>query len=636
MQARYVHYHNLRSRDKSFNIGDSVLILIADSTNKTFSQWQGPAKVVERKAPYSYIVELNGARRQLHASMLRPYYTQINEIMCNVTLAIPQGAYQPVKCVSDEKSKPPNLEKRMNVENDYTLHAYGCAVISDNDSDFGQLQSVATELIHDKRDPLPSQQVDEAKLAHLTAGQRAQLLHLLDRFACCFTERPGYCDLVKHTMEINPDFKPKRFKAYRVPEKLKPAVSAEIAKLLELGFIVPMDSPQASPIIAIMKGKTVDDGIRLAVDYRYVNSHVVDCHQPLDFIPDLIQKVGNSKYISLFDAKSGYWQTPVEPSQMWINAFICDDGQFAWRRTPFGLKAAGYTFIKAMRQILQPVKDFTASYIDDCCVHSDTWRSHILQLELFLAEVANSGFTLNIKKCHFAQPEIKFLGRIVGSGKHRADPSKVATIQSLKRPETKKEIRQILGFFGHFAPYIPAYAHHARCLTALTNKRTTNRINWSQEHEDAFNALKQLLCQATEKPLYIIDYTKPFNISTDASGYAVSGILSQTDDNGTEKPIAFTSQKLTDPQNHSWSTIHKEAFAVIHSLNKFRDWILFSVVHVYSDHNPLLFITESAPTNSKLTRWALALQEFNITFHYRPAHLNFPADCISRLCHAKL
>jgi hypothetical protein len=31
--------------------------------------------VIEKKAPCSYIVELNGARRQLHADKLRPYIT---------------------------------------------------------------------------------------------------------------------------------------------------------------------------------------------------------------------------------------------------------------------------------------------------------------------------------------------------------------------------------------------------------------------------------------------------------------------------------------------------------------------------------------------------------------------------------
>jgi RNase H-like domain found in reverse transcriptase len=99
-----------------------------------------------------------------------------------------------------------------------------------------------------------------------------------------------------------------------------------------------------------------------------------------------------------------------------------------------------------------------------------------------------------------------------------------------------------------------------------------------------------------------------------------------------EKPIAFTSQKLTESQAQAWSTIEKEAYVVIHALNKFRDWVFLSKISIYSDHNPLQFLTEAAPKSSKLTRWALALQEFDLTFHYRPGKLNFPAYFLSRLC----
>jgi hypothetical protein len=130
----------------------------------------------------------------------------------------------------------------------------------------------------------------------------------------------------------------------------------------------------------------------------------------------------------------------------------------------------------------------------------------------------------------------------------------------------------------------------------------------------------------------VIDFSLPFNISCDASGYAVSGILSQTDTEGKEKPIAFTSKKLSEAQAHAWSTIEKEAYAVLHSLIQFRDWILFSRVFVFSDHNPLQFLTENAPKSSKLTRWALALQEFDLSFHFRPGKHNVPADTLSRLC----
>ena len=60
--------------------------------------------------------------------------------------------------------------------------------------------------------------------SHLISDQRADLLQLLDRYASCFSERPGFCNLVEHNIDVNSDFKPKKFKAYKIPEVLKPEV----------------------------------------------------------------------------------------------------------------------------------------------------------------------------------------------------------------------------------------------------------------------------------------------------------------------------------------------------------------------------------------------------------------------------
>jgi len=59
--------------------------------------------------------------------------------------------------------------------------------------------------------------------------------------------------------------------------------------------------------------------------------------------------------------------------------------------------------------------------------------------------------------------------------------------------------------------------------------------------------------------------------------------------------------------------------------------VLGTIVYVYSDHNPLSFLTESVPKSAKLMRWALALQKFSIVFQYYPGRKNVVADCLSRL-----
>ena len=109
----------------------------------------------------------------------------------------------------------------------------------------------------------------------------------------------------------------------------------------------------------------------------------------------------------------------------------------------------------------------------------------------------------------------------------------------------------------------------------------------------------------------------------------MSGILTQQG-SGHYSPIAFFSQKLNDTQR-KWSTVEREAYAVVVALRKYRNWLFRSLVRIHSDHNPLTYLTDSAPRSAKLMRWALALQEFQVEFNYRKGKCNLAADCLSRL-----
>ena len=169
-------------------------------------------------------------------------------------------------------------------------------------------------------------------------------------------------------------------------------------------------------------------------------------------------------------------------------------------------------------------------------------------------------------------------------------------------------------------------------MTKLTAKLIPSRIPWGDVEQKSFDTLKELLSRATEYKLNAIDWNKPFNICTDASELAIAGVLSQTDDEGHEQPITFFSKKLDDTQR-KWSTIEREAFAVIEMLNRVRVWVFGYEIHLFSDHNPLSYLRDSASKSAKLMRWGLALQEYNIIFHYKEGRSNMMAvpDCLSRV-----
>ena len=86
-QERYVERYNLRSREKSFTVGEQVLVLQKNSTaSKVFSQWI-PAVVIDVRSPHSYTVEFDdGSRRVLHANHLRKFYVRVQCVTYDTSL----------------------------------------------------------------------------------------------------------------------------------------------------------------------------------------------------------------------------------------------------------------------------------------------------------------------------------------------------------------------------------------------------------------------------------------------------------------------------------------------------------------------------------------------------------------------
>lgn len=108
------------------------------------------------------------------------------------------------------------------------------------------------------------------------------------------------------------------------------------------------------------------------------------------------------------DCKSGYYQLAMREKDKWLTAFVCDAGLFEFNRAPFGLRNSGKSFVRAITKILRPIREFTDSFVDDVAVHSDQWKGHMNHLDQFLHTVKTAGITLNLKKCKWAQNQVRF------------------------------------------------------------------------------------------------------------------------------------------------------------------------------------------------------------------------------------
>ena len=97
-----------------------------------------------------------------------------------------------------------------------------------------------------------------------------------------------------------------------------------------------------------------------------------------------------------------------------------------------------------------------------------------------------------------------------------------------------------------------------------------------------------------------------------------------------EVVIAYASQHLNDVEKN-WSTIEKEAYAIVHAVKQFYPYLYGRRFQVLSDHKPLRELLRKKETSAKLARWALCLQDYDIAIDYRAGKVNQNADCLSRI-----
>ncbi len=115
------------------------------------------------------------------------------------------------------------------------------------------------------------------------------------------------------------------------------------------------------------------------------------------------------------------------------------------------------------------------------------------------------------------------------------------------------------------------------------------------------------------------DLEKPFILHVDASEEGLGAVLYQRQD-GALRVIAYGSGKLE-------FLVLKWAIT-----ERFRNY-LFHAPHftVYSDNNPLMYVTKSAKLNATGHRWVAKLADYGFTLKYRPGSANRDADFLSRL-----
>jgi len=244
----------------------------------------------------------------------------------------------------------------------------------------------------------------------------------------------------------------------------------------------------------------------------------------------------------------------------------------------------------------------------------------------FLTRVRAAQLTLHPSKCFIGFPTLTFLGHEVGEFGIAPNSQTVEKILNAARPQNKKELRSFLALVGYYHKFIPIFAAIAVALTDLTRKGTPNILVWEHPQERAFQALKGFV--ASRPILRLPNFDAKFLLQTDSSSRGIGAALLQEFD-GVKHPIGFASRKLL-PRECNYSTVERECLAIVWAVQKFSMYLYGRKFILETDHQSLQYLNKARLQNSRLMRWAMALQPFSFAVHVIKGSANVCADYLSR------
>lgn len=474
---------------------------------------------------------------------------------------------------------------------------------------------------------------------NLKENQSENFKQFLQSWAHLFSKNDldiGHTTAVKHRIELI-DETPFKQTHRRIPPSMIAEVKQHLHQLLEAGIIRPSYSPWASNIVLVRKS---NGELRMCQDYRRINNLTIPDAYSLPRIDELLDLLAGSKYFSVLDLKSGYYQVEVAEEHKERTAFTVGPlGFFEQNRLPFGLRNAPATFQRLMERCLGDLsQEICSIYIDDVVVFSSSFEEHLSRLGQVFDRLDQYGLKLNPKKCQFFRTKLKYLGYIVSEEGVQTDPDKISKVKDWPQPQNEDEVRKFVGFAGYYRKFVKDFSKLVKPLqdlvgSAQTKKARNNSLpgpdwHWGDEQEQAFVRLKEAL--TTAPVLAYPDYSLPFELKVDASRSGLGAVLYQVKD-GAQHVISYASRGLTKAERQY--PIHKLEFLALKwsVTKKYHDYLYGNSFKVFTDNNPLVYVLTSAKLDAVGQRWLASLADYNFSIHYRTRTSNIDADAMSRL-----
>ena len=308
--------------------------------------------------------------------------------------------------------------------------------------------------------------------------------------------------------------------------------------------------------------------------------------------------------------------------------FTANGQLYQWKVMCLGLCNAPSTFTRLMDLVLNgDTFVYCLVYLDDTIVYSKAFDEHLSHLEEIFSRLIKAGLKLNPDKCIFAAEEVCYLGYIVSTDGIRPDPDKVKAINDIQFPKSPKEMLRFLGAANFYRDFIHKFSNIASPLYKMAQSK--QKFKEKLKNKCVYEAFEKLKgCLMSTPVLTYPDWNLEFVVQTDASGYAIGGVLGQYV-NQKFKPIMYAGRHLTAAETR-YSTTERELLAVVFCNKRFKAYLYGRHCKYIVDHEPLVTMRKLKDPMGRIGNLLNKLQDTDYDMIYQPGALHVTPDLLSR------
>ena len=476
--------------------------------------------------------------------------------------------------------------------------------------------------------------------SQINEEQKMMIIQLLQQFTDIMVtpETPAVCAAVQATIpSIEGSMPFCSVKPYPIPPHYRERAQKEIDKWREQGLIGPTQSSYNAPVLCVEKklkpGQEIPD-LRVCIDYRKLNQTIAPDPCIEESLQDILREIEDHQYRSVFDMPQAYLQIPLKEDDRHKTAFLFLGKQYQFNVAPFGLSISGSAFVRQMKKVTSPLdRRQVKSYVDDVLITSRTFEEHLECIRQFMESVRKNKMMLSFEKMQLCQKQVLFLGYELSEQGFKINPKKLNGLNEMGLPESKADVRRLLGFVGFWRNFIPALSEITKGLTDSLSAK-----NWelTDEMKKEFEEIKTVM---NSEPVCayprLCDPECPFILYCDASHHTAAYTLCQKRD-GQLRMIANGAMKF-DPSKVHLCIFEKELWAVKWALKRERYLLKGSKFILKVDSQAVANVIQPKGKeireypNDKVARWVMSIFNFQFELEKIKTEENILADALSRL-----